>query len=145
MSGHILEFKYGLNKFIVVLGVAIVIGQMVVYTTKIHDLNDSQLYYRRSKNYTHFFPFVFVGRTLLIVLGIVLYPYFGKVSSYVVLGAQLAYIVGIYVARPYKRIIDYVRFGIIEGILLLLFLSNFVCVNFAEIYENIGEPMKKYL
>lgn len=125
-AGHLLEFKYGLNKFIVVLGAFIVIGQMVVYTTKIHDVNDSQLYYRRSKNYTHFFPFVFIGRTMLVVLGIVLYAYLGKVSSYIVLGSEAAYIIGIYVARPYKRIIDYVRFGIIEIVLLMLFLSRFM-------------------
>lgn len=89
------------------------IGQVGAYIYKIHDLTDSQLYYHRNKNYCHFYPLVFLARNLVVITFIVLGYMMSNISSIISLSIEIVYIVLIFVGRPYKRIIDYVRMVIV--------------------------------
>ena len=86
LAGHIFQFKYGLNKFFTVLAILIVIGQIGIYAKKIHDFNDSQFYYHRNKNHTHYFPLVFLIRNLVLISCIVLSMYDRSVGSFIAFG-----------------------------------------------------------
>lgn len=110
-AGHIFSFTYGVDKFFVILAILMLLGQMAAYFMKIHDVLDSQLFYHRNKNYSHFYPFVFLLRNLLVIIFMVLAIRIGKVSSYIILGVQVAYIIAVFAGRPYKRYIDYARFA----------------------------------
>ena len=112
-GGHIFSFVYGLDKFFLIIAVLMFIGQMGAYFMKIHDVLDSQLFYHRNKNYTHFYPFIFLVRNVTVIVFIVLVLKIGKVSSYIALGVQVAYIISVLAGRPYKRYIDYARFVIV--------------------------------
>lgn len=101
-------------------------GQMGGYFVKVHEMNDSLFYYHRNKNYCHFYPFLFVARNLVIMIFVVLAASIGAVTSYIVLGVQAAYIIGVFVGRPYKRIIDYIRFTVLELTLALLYACRLV-------------------
>lgn len=61
---------------------------------------------------------------------VVLAATIGAVASYIVLGIQAAYIIGVFVARPYKRILDYIRFAVLEFTLALLYTCRLVESNF---------------
>lgn len=89
------------------------IGQSVLYFNHVHSINDSQLFYRRGKYYTHYAPFVFMLRLLVALLCIITYYYIGSISNYILLAVQVIYIAAAIVIRPYKRYIDYARFIVI--------------------------------
>jgi hypothetical protein len=71
-AGHILKFQYGLDKFFLIIAVIMFLGQVGAYFMKIHDVLDSQLFYHRNKNYTHFYPFIFLVRNLVLIIFIIL-------------------------------------------------------------------------
>lgn len=113
MAGFIFEFTYGLNKFFLILTLFVFCAQMGAYFMKVHDMNDSMFYYHRNKNYCHFYPFIFVARNLVIMIFVVLAKTIGSSASIIAIGLQAAYIIGVFVGRPYKRLLDYVRFSVI--------------------------------
>lgn len=112
-AGHILSFQYGLDKFFLILAILMFFGQMGAYFMKIHDVQDSQLFYHRNKNYTHFYPFIFLVRNLVMIVFILLASKIGNASSYIVMGTQAVYILAVLAGRPYKRYIDYFRFLVV--------------------------------
>lgn len=58
------------------------------------------------------------------------------------LGIQGGYIIAVFVGRPYKRLVDYGRFGVIELTLLLLFVIRLIEANvvtdFGQVEAGIG-------
>lgn len=80
---------------------------------KIHEMNDSMFYYHRNKNYCHYYAFIFVLRNLLIMVFVGLALTIGSATSFIALGVEAAYIIGVFAGRPYKRGIDYARFIIV--------------------------------
>lgn len=102
-----------MNKFFTVLAILIVIGQIGIYAKKIHDFNDSQFYYHRNKNHTHYFPLVFLLRNLVLISCIVLSMYDRSVGSFIAFGIEIAYIIANLAVRPFKRLLDYIRMMII--------------------------------
>lgn len=125
-AGHIFSFQYGLDKFLLILALLMFCGAMGGYFYKIHDVNDSLFFYHRNKNYTHYYPFIFVLRNLLLIVFILLATKIGKISSSIVLGIQAGYIIAICAGRPYKRAIDYVRVLVVELTLLLLLVLRLI-------------------
>ena len=109
-AGHIFSFTYGLNKFFILLVLLMFIGQIGAYFYKIHEINDSQLFYHRNKNYCHFYPFIFLLRNLVVIVFIILTIFIQKISPGVVVGIEGAYLIAIAAGRPYKSYIDYARF-----------------------------------
>lgn len=86
MAGYMFKFTYGLNKFLVALALLMFLGQVGGYLYKIHDLNDSQMFYHRNKNYCHFYPFIFLVRNLVVIVFIVLSTLIPKISAPIALG-----------------------------------------------------------
>ena len=107
------SFTYGLDKFFVILAILMFCGQMGAYIYKIHDVNDSLLFYHRNKNYTHYYPFIFIARTLTAIIFIIMSKFMPKVAPSIVLGVQGVYIISIFAGRPFKRYIDYARMLIV--------------------------------
>lgn len=52
----------------------IIIAQIAYFFYVIHNLTDSQFYYHRSKNYTHYYPLALIIKNILITIFIFLKP-----------------------------------------------------------------------
>lgn len=94
---------------LVVIGIAI-LGQIVYFIYTVHDVTDSQLYYHRHKNYTHYYPLVVIAKNILITTFIFLKTTFGKPATMVCVAIAGAYIIAVFAGRPYRKFLDYGRF-----------------------------------
>ena len=125
-SDTLLTFTNAGNKLIMLLAIAIVILHFVFFFVRVHEYTDSLVFYHRHKSHTHYFPMGFVVRNVLLMTAILLEQELGEISTHFCLGIQTVYMVAVIVARPYRKNIDYVRFGAVEATLSVSIVSRFI-------------------
>ena len=124
-AGTIGDFSYVWSKVFMIISLIIVLAHLIVFFMNCHTLTDSSLYYKRHKEYTHYFPIVFLIRNILVILSVVLRPIMIENAAILALSAEGVYIIVTLIMRPYRKFIDYVRYFGIELTLLLFIVSRF--------------------
>ena len=112
-SDVLLVFKPVLNKILMAVVIIMVLAHSILFILFVHDHSDSTTFYHRHKNHTHYFPIVLVIRNIALMTAILLEQLLGEISTHICLGVEAAYLVSIIIARPYRKIIDYFRFGVV--------------------------------
>ena len=129
-SGTIGDFTWVWSKVFGIIAVLIVLTHLVLFFFNCHNLTDSTLYYKRHKDYTHYYPIIFIVRNILVILSVILRPILFENASILALSAQGVYIIAVIFGRPFRKFIDYVRYFGIELTLLLFIVSRFVEAKF---------------
>lgn len=60
------------SKVLGIFALVMVLVHTILYGCYVNDLTDSSLYYKRHKKYTHYYPFIFLFRNVLVMLGVIL-------------------------------------------------------------------------
>lgn len=131
-SGLLLDFRSIANKLILMLSILIVLAHAGLFLLRAHEYSDSILFYHRHKPSTHFFPFAFILRNATLMAAILLEQYLREIATHMCLGIEVIYWVSVVTAKPYRKNIDYVRFGAVEATLTICLLSRFVEANFVN-------------
>ena len=84
-SDVIVDFHNKGNKIVMILAVCLIIGHCVMFIIKVHEHTDSIAFYHRSKNYTHYYPFIFLLRNLALMAAILLEQYLREISTHLCL------------------------------------------------------------
>lgn len=90
------------------------------------------VFYHRHKTQTHYFPMAFLIRNVMLIIVILLEQELGEISTHFCLGIQSVYVVSVITAKPYRKNIDYIRFGGVEATLFISMISRFIEANFVS-------------
>ena len=129
-SGTLLYFGSSTNKLIMLVTLAIAIMHIILFLVKAPEYTDSMVFYHRQKTHSHYFPFVFILRNLLLLISILLEQMLGEISTHFCLAIEAIYLVSVVVAKPYRKNIDYVRFAVVEATLTVSLVCKFIESNF---------------
>ena len=76
-SGKIGDWSFYWSKLFALIAIIMVVAHLVVFFFNVHALTDSSLYYKRHKDYTHYYPIIFIVRNTLLIVSIILRPTLG--------------------------------------------------------------------
>lgn len=96
-----------------IISLIIFIVQIVLFFFHVHTLTDSSLYYKKHKEWTHYYPMIFLLRNILLIISIILVPNLDKKSSIFALVVQGTYLLVVLISRPFRKPIDWVRFALV--------------------------------
>lgn len=126
-SGAIGDFSFLWSKVFGIIACIIIIVHISIFFFNVHILTDSSLYYKKHKEYTHFFPVIFILRNVLLITSVVLRPVLMKDAVIMTLCVQGVYVLVVLIGRPYRKPIDWVR-----GFLVEVTLFGFIGARFVE-------------
>lgn len=112
-SGAITDLKNIWEKVILTLIAIILVLHLVYFISMAHDSKDSHYFYHRHKAYAHFCPLLLIAKNTLITLLTFLKYHLGQLSPLLCVSFAALYILAVIIGRPYRKLIDYIRFGCI--------------------------------
>lgn len=110
IEGTIQDTFYVWDKVVLIVALIIIIAHIAYFFYSVHDISDSQLYYHKSKNYTHYYPLILILKNITITAMIFLKVLISKPATMVCVAMCGVYIIAVLAGRPYRKFIDYGRF-----------------------------------
>ena len=140
LEGTMQDFTYVWDKVILIISLIIIIAHIAYFMYSVHDISDSQLYYHKHKNYTHYYPLILIFKNVTLTSMIFLKPIISKPATIVCVAMCGIYIIAVLAGRPYRKFVDYGRFISIEVTLLFFFVYKLIwdqsVLDVTSLYNN---------
>ena len=96
-----------------IISLIIFIVQVVLFFFHVHTLTDSSLYYKKHKEWTHYYPMIFLLRNILLIISIVLVPNLDKKATIMALVVQGTYVLVVLISRPFRKLLKMYEFQLL--------------------------------
>ena len=96
-----------------IISLIIFIVQVVLFFFHVHTLTDSSLYYKKHKEWTHYYPMIFLLRNILLIISIVLVPNLDKKATIMALVVQGTYVLVVLISRPFRKLLKRYEFQLL--------------------------------